>query len=209
MRRMMKLVIERSVDKLLKTVERYEIVDAVIARLDINNDYIAELVADTIDPKDVARNVNIRGEVQKEFEEMDFSEDIDDAVAVHVENVDWGDWVDMPELANQLDVAELAQHLDADEIIAAVGRTQGSFYDNLTKMVRKAVSHQVQSPVEDVIDIPGVGKITMVDRVIDRAATKLLNLCESTLELGDEADENNNTEDSINGASSIVSVPAT
>lgn len=211
MRRMMKLVIERSVTKLLATVKKSEIVDAAISRLDINDDVIAERVIDFIDTKAVARAINIRGEIRKEFEDMDFTDQLEDAAGVHFENVDWGDWVEMEELSNELDYAELARHIGPDEFFEDMDKTQGSFYDALTKIVRGVVSTQVQSPIDDAANIPLVGHITMVDRVIDAAATKLLALCERTLELGDEADENHNTitEGTINGASSTVSVPAT
>ena len=196
---MMKLVIERSVNRLVKTVKKSEIVEAVIAGLDINDDVISEMVIDSIDTKAIAREIPISREIQKEFEAMDFTDEIEDAAGAHVENIDFTDWIDYMDLASEVDTNELARYLDPDAILAAVGKVQGTFHARLSKMIDDAVSKHVQTPVDAVADIPGVGSISMVDRVIDRAATKLLDLCESTLESTDEGHENNNTEEIHNG----------
>lgn len=235
MRRLMKLVVERSVNKVVSAIDEGAVVQRIMERIDSVG--IAEKVSQMLNMEDVqtdivnevAENIDkytVMERVADTIEAKDLLEhwDKDRIVEDVTENV--AEYIDLSDVAYHIDAYELAQHIDNDALsecidmddimagmkdacLADLMDGESRFAMELDQHVENLVTKHVAYPVGDELQTPVVGKVAMVDRVIEAAALKLLEICERTLEAGDEAEEDDtNIQESTNGTVSSVSVSA-
>lgn len=233
MRRLMKLVVERSVNKVVSAIDEGAVVQRIMERIDSVG--IAEKVSQMLSVEDV--HTDIVNEVAENIDKYTVMEHVADRIRTKdvidhmdrdriVESVteNMAEYIDLSDVAYHIDAYELAQHIDndalsecidMDEIMAGMKDAcmadlmdgNSSFSMQLDQHVENLVTKHVAYPVGDQLATPVVGKVAMVDRVIEAAAMKLLEICERTLEAGDEAEEEDtNIQESTNGTVSSVSV---
>lgn len=233
MRRLMKLVVERSVNKVVSAIDEGAVVQRIMERIDSVG--IAEKVSQMLSVEDV--HTDVVNEVAENIDKYTVMEHVADRIKTNelldywdkdavvsevTENV--ADHIDISDVAYHIDEYQVAQHIDHDALSECIdmddimtGMKEACLADlmdgdsrfsiELDQHVENLVTKHVAYPVGDELQTPVVGKVAMVDRVIEAAAMKLLEICERTLEAGDEAeDEDNNIKESTNGPVSSVSV---
>jgi hypothetical protein len=235
MRRLMKLVVERSVNKVVSAIDEGAVVQRIMERIDSVG--IAEKVSQMLNMEDV--HADVLNEVAERIDKYTVMEHVADRIKteeiidhldkdVLIDNIteNVGQYIDLSDVAYHIDDYELAQHIDyetlsecidMDDIMAGMKEAcladlmdgESRFATELDQHVENLVTKHVAYPVGDQLETPVVGKVAMVDRVIEAAAMKLLEICERTLESGDEAEgEDTNIQESTNGTVSSVSVSA-
>ena len=233
MRRLMKLVVERSVNKVVSAIDEGAVVQRIMERIDCVG--IAEKVSQMLNMEEV--HADILNEVAERIDKYTVMEHVADRIKTKdiidhmdrdriVESVteNMAEYIDLSDVAYHIDAYELAQHIDHDTLSECIdmddimaGMKEACLADlmdgdsrfslELDQHVENLVTKHVAYPVGDELQTPVVGKVAMVDRVIEAAAMKLLEICERTLEAGDEAEgEDTNIQESTNGTVGSVSV---
>jgi hypothetical protein len=204
----MKLVVERSVQKVVSAIDEGAVVQRIMERIDsvgiaekvsqmlsvedVHTDIVNE-VAENIDKYTVMEHIADRIKTKDVIDHLDkdrIVESVTESVAEYIDLSDVAYHIDEYELAQHIDHDALSECIDMDDIMAGMkdaclaGLMDGDsrFSIELDQHVENLVTKHVAYPVGDELETPVVGKVAMVDRVIEAAAMKLLEICERTLE---------------------------
>jgi len=183
MRRMMKLVVDRAANILVKEIDNKPSFFGTLASQILDRIPSDKLYAE------VGKHVNIGSTIDYETlgEEIDYDkvEGVVDyrELAEHIEEVNIANEIDHESVAYYLNYDEIAEYVDNEQIAEKV---REQLQDDIEEAVQDQLKKHVVSSVQEASTATSLSPTLMVDRVIDRAANMLLEACEVMLAQGDE-----------------------
>jgi len=192
MRRMMKLVVDRAANILVKEIDNKPsffgtLASQILDRIPSDKLY-AEIAGRAASPSMVDYETlgeEIDYSQLSEHLEYDKVEGVVDyrELAEHIEEANIANEIDHESVAYYLNYDEIAEYVDNEQIAEKV---REQLQDDIEEAVQDQLKKHVVSSVQEASTATSLSPTLMVDRVIDRAANMLLEACEVMLAQGDE-----------------------